>query len=333
MLSTLLLILKIICIAVLVILGLILTMLIVVLFVPVRYRFWCSYKEGVGGEVKITWLFHLLSVLATYDQSLKISVKILGIPLGGSKKGRGEDGTEEDWEEDADAGTWSEDGRNDGKDNGPDGGQDTKRGEGFAGDSCASGNGEWELGKSTASGSQIDAYKKSSEGAGSSAQIEDSQTEHTQTEHPKKTGFSPQRILRKIKFRFQALCGKVKEMEEKGKRLQAFLADKANQKSFRQMLRMIKHILPRRITGSVEFGFDDPSVTGQVAALCSFAYARYGDALQITPVFDEQVLEVLTKGKGRMFLGVVLFWCLRILMNKNIRRLIFKRHRRKDGGE
>lgn len=328
MLSTLLLILKIICIVVLVILGLILTVLIVVLFVPVRYRFWCSYKERGGGEVKITWLLHLLSVLATYDQSLKISVKILGIPLGGSKKGKGENGIEEDWEENTDTGTWSEDGRNDGKDNRPDGGQDTEKGEGFAGDSCASGNGEWELGELTESGSQKDAGKKSSEGARSAAQIEDSQTEH-----PKKTGYSPQRILRKIKFRFQALYGKVKEMGEKGKRLQAFLTDKANQKSFRQMLRMIKHILPRKLTGSVEFGFEDPSVTGQVTALCSFAYARYGDALQITPVFDEQVLEVFVKGKGRMFLGVVLFWCLRILMNKNIRRLVFKRHRRKDGGE
>lgn len=318
MLSTLLLILKIICIAVLAILGLILTVLFVILFVPVRYRFWCSYREGVGGEVKITWLLHLLSVLATYDQSLKISVKILGIPLGGSKKGRREDETEEgweDWEKNTDTGTGSENGRNDGIDNSPEELLSEVR---------------KESGESTADSKNL------KDGAESAAQPERSQTEHSQAEHSKKAGkirFLPHRILRKIKFRFQALCGKVKEMEEKGKRLRAFLTDKANQKSFRHMLRMIKHILPRKLAGSVKFGFEDPSVTGQVTALCSFAYARYGDALQITPVFNEQVLEALVKGKGRMFVGVVLFWCLRILMNKNIKRLLFKRQPRKNGGE
>lgn len=323
MLSTLLLILKIICIAVLVILGLILTVLFVVLFVPVRYRFWCSYREGVGGEVKITWLLHLLSVLATYDQSLKISVKILGIPLGGSKKGRRDEETEEDWEDwekNTDTGTGSETGRNEtGKNDGID-----------------NGTGELLSQVREESGENMADSKNLKEGVGPAAGTEHSQEEHSQTEHWKKAGkirFSPQRILRKIKFRFQALCGKVKEVEEKGKRLRAFLTDKANQKSFRHLLRMIKHILPRKLTGSVKFGFEDPSVTGQVTALCSFAYARYGDALQITPVFNEQVLEAWVKGKGRMFIGVVLFWCLRILMNKTIRRLIFKRQPRKDGGK
>lgn len=304
MLSALLLILKILGIMVLTVLGLILLAVFLILFVPVRYRFWCSYQEEVKAEVKITWLMHLLSVLATYDQSMKLSIKLLGFPLKGSKKS-GEDGKTdgetEEWEADSE---------------GREAEEDTKNMPGRETETL-----------------KIDEADSSGFSSELPQDIDTSISDDSCKEAKKSKKLSPKGIAEKIRFRFEAFCDKVKTVEEKGKQIYGFLNDPANRKSFRQIIKMIKHLLPRKLTGSVIFGFEDPSVTGQVCALSSLAYARYGDALSITPVFDKQILEVSGKGKGRIYLGIELFWCVKVLMNQNFRRLLFKRRRKKDGGK
>lgn len=281
---------KIIGIAVLVIFGLLLSALLLVLLVPVRYRFSCSYEEELSAEARITWLLHFLSVSAVYGQSFTVSVRLLGFPLKGKKK---EEETEyqEDW---------------------PDG--EIKEAD-LAEELCGS--------------------RQREEGIEETKDIPEFVPEQKEGGHGSRRGrksFSAEGVFSKVKFRFQAFCAKVKEAEEKGKKIRIFLEDPANRRSFGHALRMVKHILPGKLSGTVEFGFEDPSVTGQAAALLSFAYACWGDALRITPVFDETVLKVQAKGRGRMVPGAVLFWCVRILMNKNIKRLIWGR-RRKDGGE
>lgn len=280
---------KIIGIAVLVIFGLLLSALLLVLLVPVRYRFSCSYEEELSAEARITWLLHFLSVSAVYGQSFTVSVRLLGFPLKGRKKEETE--YQEDW---------------------PDG--EIKEAD-LAEELCGS--------------------RQREEGIEETKDIPEFVPEQKEGGHGSRRGrksFSAEGVFSKVKFRFQAFCAKVKEAEEKGKKIRIFLEDPANRRSFGHALRMVKHILPGKLSGTVEFGFEDPSVTGQAAALLSFAYACWGDALRITPVFDETVLKVQAKGRGRMVPGAVLFWCVRILMNKNIKRLIWGR-RRKDGGE
>ena len=348
MLSTLLLILKILGMVILVVLGLVLTALCLVLLVPVRYRFWCSYEEDAKAKVKVTWLLHLVSVLATYDKSLNLSIRLLGFPLGGSKKKE----KDAEWEEDETAGEPAEnrltgegDGSGDRQMTGRDeaGGGDGDTGDSYPADSReASDTKERYLADSQETGNTQDGHPKDSHSAEeqkADAMQAARSSAGTGYEKEKKIrgkkwkSFSPGKLLRKIKFRFQAVCDKVKAVEEKGRKLHQFLTEPANQKSFGHIMKILKHILPRKMKGSLEFGLEDPATTGYVTALCSLAYARYGDSLEITPVFDEQVLKARVEGKGRIFLGVLLFWSARILMNKNFRDLIFKRGRKKDGGE
>ena len=71
MLHILFLILKIIGIILLVILGIALTLVGTVLFVPVRYRVKTETTDGMKGvraEAKATWLFHLISAFVTYQE-------------------------------------------------------------------------------------------------------------------------------------------------------------------------------------------------------------------------------------------------------------------------
>lgn len=95
MLHGILFILKIIGILLLAVLGLILAVTLLVLLVPVRYRLKASVLEkNPDVDLRITWLLHLLSVRARYHPKggpFDLSVRILGIRLGGRKKG-GEDG-------------------------------------------------------------------------------------------------------------------------------------------------------------------------------------------------------------------------------------------------
>lgn len=353
MLSTLLLILKILGMVILVVLGLVLTALLLVLLVPVRYRFWCSYEEEAKAKVKVTWLLHLVSVLATYDKSLNLSIRLLGFPLGGSKKNE----KDAEWEEDETAGelvenwlTGEGDSSGDQQMTGRDeaGGEDGDTGGGYPADRYLVGTqetGDTEdkyPADSQETGNTQDGHPKDSHSA-EERKADDRQTDRSsagdgckkerKVRGKKWKSFSPGKLLRKIKFRFQAVCDKVKAVEEKGRKLHQFLTEPANQKSFGHIMKILKHILPRKMKGSLEFGLADPAATGYVTALCSLAYARYGDSLEITPVFDEQVLKARVEGKGRIFLGVLLFWSARILMNKNFRDLIFKRGRKKDGGE
>lgn len=295
---------KIIGIAVLVIFGLLLSALLLVLLVPVRYRFSCSYEEELSAEARISWLLHFLSVSAVYGQSFTVSVRLLGFPLKGRKKEETE--YQEDW---------------------PDG--EIKEAD-VAEELCGSRQREEGIEEK-----EEESAVKERRPEEETKDIPEFVPEQKEGGHGSRRGrksFSAEGVFSKVKFRFQAFCAKVKEAEEKGKKIRIFLEDPANRRSFGHALRMVKHILPRKLSGTVEFGFEDPSVTGQAAALLSFAYACWGDALRITPVFDETVLKVQAKGRGRMVPGAVLFWCVRILMNKNIKRLIWGR-RRKDGGE
>lgn len=95
MLHGILFILKIIGILLLTVLGLIFAVTLLVLLTPVRYRIEASVLEkNPDVDLRVTWLFRLLSVRARYHPDrgpFDLSVRILGIRLGGRKKS-GKDG-------------------------------------------------------------------------------------------------------------------------------------------------------------------------------------------------------------------------------------------------
>lgn len=79
------------------------------------------------------------------------------------------------------------------------------------------------------------------------------------------------------------------------------------------------HILPRKVRGHVTVGFEDPSMTGQLLAAAGVLYPLYREQIQITPVFDRQVLEGEVKIKGRIF-GVAFAWTAwKIYRNQDVR--------------
>ncbi|MDD7741052.1 MAG: DUF2953 domain-containing protein [Lachnospiraceae bacterium] len=91
-----------------------------------------------------------------------------------------------------------------------------------------------------------------------------------------------------------------------------------------ELLFLLRRILPRKIEGSITFGFDDPSMTGEILGILGIFYGKLPKKLVLTPVFDREVLmgDITVRGHfyGITFLGIA--W--RIFRDKKIRKVIHK---------
>ncbi|MEE1114262.1 MAG: DUF2953 domain-containing protein [Eubacterium sp.] len=88
------------------------------------------------------------------------------------------------------------------------------------------------------------------------------------------------------------------------------------------VIALIRHILPRKIQGSVEFGFDDPSKTGMALGAIAMFYPVIPEKLEIKPDFEEKKLEADVTASGRIILAVVLVQVIRVILDKDVRILI-----------
>ena len=79
-------ILKIVGIVLLCILAFLLAAVLLILFVPYRYKVHGQKKDGISAYAKVTWLLHFVVVLLTYDDGINLRIKILGIPFYDKKK-------------------------------------------------------------------------------------------------------------------------------------------------------------------------------------------------------------------------------------------------------
>lgn len=132
--------------------------------------------------------------------------------------------------------------------------------------------------------------------------------------------------IRKIRLTFRGICDKIKQwytffqMDDTREAIR-FLKEKGKG--------LLLHILPRKVRGKVVFGFDDPSLTGQVLALAGAIYPLYKERLQLTPVFDRQVLEGEVKLSGRVFGGYLLWQAWQIYRNREV-KVTYRRFQHKE---
>ncbi|MGI6055435.1 MAG: DUF2953 domain-containing protein [Bilifractor sp.] len=138
------------------------------------------------------------------------------------------------------------------------------------------------------------------------------------------------RRIRKALHRFFTSAG---EALQKVRRILASIAgwiDYLESESFycfkemalKQIGALIHHILPRRIDGYVEFGTDDPALTGQILGIFAIFYPKIPGSLQIRTDFQQKVLEGDADLRGHIILIVPLVRILRIVTNKEFRVLM-----------
>lgn len=109
-------------------------------------------------------------------------------------------------------------------------------------------------------------------------------------------------------------------------RLLSFLRDDINKRalvlSFQSVVKMIKHILPRRIKGVVRFGTNDPCLTGQLLGVISMAYPIHKGKIKIIPDFENEILEGKILIKGRIRFITLLIIGIKLFLDNKFKQLI-----------
>lgn len=290
MIQILFLILKCIGIILLALIGLVLLAVLAALFVPVRYQAEGSRYGELNARGRVSWFFRGLSLEFFLEKGeVSSSVKLFGRRLGGGPA-EAED-LEGDLQEISEPSVHTTSLDREETGGGTDRRKETEERKRPSAEKASGGKEERKAGDGPSSGRMQTAV---------------------------------QGLFRKIAH----IRSRIRALFEKKDQVMAFLRDEENKKTFRlvrsQLWRVLRHVLPRSIKGRVTFGFDDPYRTGQVLSWAAILYPVYRDSLQITPVFDREVLEGELSIKGRIRLAVLLGAAARLMMDKNFRKLVRK---------
>lgn len=121
---------------------------------------------------------------------------------------------------------------------------------------------------------------------------------------------------------FKKLKGRIKSLKETKSNL-----DKLPWREWLELgkdilIRFFKHVLPRKLEGSIAFGLSDPEYTGYVTGLAAIFYPKYGEYFSLYPDFEGKMFEAKCKGKGRIRPGYMLVLVVSILKEKSVRTMI-----------
>ena len=327
MLHILFIILKILGILLLVILGLLFLCLLAVLFVPIRYRGNGSYHsiKDFGVHLHIHWLLHAVSLRIAYENGLRYAVKLFGFRIFGSESevkdtesGRVREGTQAASEK-TDAAIEKA--------------EETAR---LLEEAVKRRSAQREAEMSQAV-KNADAFPDVKEAGVSEAEGETHRAKNELKSNPsqeKRESFL-HRIISWFKQKWSALrqslsklLTRINNLEHKRQSVLAFIENEENQKSFRlikrQLMRVLRHIFPRKLSGQVTFGVGDPYLMGQILSVAAFLYPVYGKKIDLTPVMDANALDGELSFRGRVQIGVLALMALRIWMDKNVRTQVYK---------
>ncbi len=86
--------------------------------------------------------------------------------------------------------------------------------------------------------------------------------------------------------------------------------------------KIIVHVFPRKLSGYIRFGFDDPALTGYATGFAATLYPLYGKNFTVTSDFVETCFDADCCGRGRIRPLFFVYILIRLLLNKNVRKLI-----------
>ena len=328
MLHVILLVIKIIGILLLTILLLLLTLVLMVLFVPIRYRINAEHgKELLLLDAKVYWFLHLIGARITHSSGVfHMRVRILWFTLYDNLKPNKpkalrhnkeqrfnrKNRTLRDVEEPAIRNRSEDTGRNT--------------------------NEKTEVNTETEENTQTE---ENTETEGIIEEINEAVEEYDNRKPSfwsrvllklKKVFNKMIHLLERLKRFIAELINRVKGWLESSERmkhkieiLSEFVQDELNREGFRitytSLERILKHVLPTRLKSNIIFGTGDPCTTGQLLGIAGILLSLYGDRLQITPDFQNKILEGKHDARGRIRLVTILIIVIKLILNRRFKQL------------
>lgn len=314
MLHILFILLKIIGILLAVALGL----LLLVLWMPVRYSFQMDKKaEGpLEGQVKVTWFCSLFRMKASYiDKRFDYHIRIFGNQISGNqkefldRKKRKEERKEEKRRKKEQASVRKEAALPKQEDPSQREKKDPVREK-----SC----GQEETEKPVEN-------KACAEGE-TEKPVEDKACAQEEKEKPAGQRKKERKKKKNRKNFEETLRGKYASLRENIDKLKNVYVSCGGQelKEFfwKSVVQLARHVLPRRWKGYLHFGFDDPAVTGILTGFVAMVYPFGQTSFSLEPDFQQACFDAACQGRGRIHSGFFLWMAGKAVCNKNVRRLL-----------
>lgn len=309
MLSVILLILKIIGIVLLSFIGLVLFLILLILFVPIRYKVNASYEgEKISAKSKISWLLHIVSMCAGYENELYVILRLFGIRIKNKKekkrvkklKRRKKKTAKKSGSRDSKAESEKIEYTFDRNEDTPADSYDTDEADNISED-VPDDEYEYEY-----------EYETVEEEIGLHKKIKEFFT-------------AAYRFLAGIPGRVTNIGRKITGKKDFLDRLTLFIEDEKNKDALSllwdELNRVLKNARPKDLNIKIHFGCDNPADTGQVLALLSIVYPLLADSLDITPEFDEVLFEAQLYARGRITVFVLIRSGMKIYFSKNFKHL------------
>ena len=330
MVHIVLLILKIAGIVLLSLLGILILLVLMVLFVPVRYNISADYHSRLTANIKISWLLNVLRLKASYANDLSVKAyamffKIFDNNSDKEKKQKNKEG-------------------------------DKYIDDMYGADSSQETAGQYAAGRqnetSGAGNSQDTAVQVEALEADIKQHIESrSNNQHNEVDkHNRQSVSQPHKkkdLIGRLKAALNSVKDKLISIKSKFKKLLKAIVDKKrsawkkindlkviiNDEENKELVRLIKkelkelirEITPVKYDVNVRYGCEEPYMTGRILGVIAVIYGITGVQFNITPEFEQKVLEGDIYMKGRVRIYRLLLIALRVYKNNRFRKLVFNK--------
>lgn len=136
-------------------------------------------------------------------------------------------------------------------------------------------------------------------------------------------------IIKKTKRKIRAVIRSKDKLKKKIDDIKMIINDEANKEMVRllysQLKALFKEIMPVKYKINIHYGCDDPYRTGQLLMYISVFYGLSGINMNITPDFNEKILEgdIYIKGRVRICKLLMIVFC--VYRNKRFRELVLNK--------
>lgn len=158
--------------------------------------------------------------------------------------------------------------------------------------------------------------------------ISESNTEEPFTKEKKSLFAKIKENLQNIWYKIKSIYAKIMNVLQNIRYYIELLKEEETKQVFRncktRLFKILKSIRPRKFNADLEVGTGAPDTTGYVLAGAGMLYPYLGNYINIVPNFDEAVFKGQIHLKGKITLFVILINALKILLDKELRRLINK---------
>lgn len=295
-----------------ILLSLLLTVLLLaalIMFYPVSYKLEAAYEESLCAKVKVHWLFHLISVTLDYKEAgKKCILRILGIPIMDflnpkpkkpklqkvKKKKRKKKKSKE---------------------------QEPKK-KNFVQET--EGTDRDSRNETTSEGLENENPSDNMEDENVSDDRKEGLLDKLQRFWEKLMGFPA-----KLKALIKSIIQKVTNLYHKGTDLKK-KAEKwvevlkrertrlAIGKAKLKIIKLLKHIMPRKWKAYVEYGFEDPGTTGQIYGYYWMFLGIWSERLICVPDFEHKVFKGSIFAKGHMQVIQFIYVAFQFMFDKDL---------------